>query len=116
MKTLYLAAGGRPHFMKISPLVRALRAHGTNPGFKIIDTSQHYVHELDDVFFDKLCVPAPDAFSGPDSGSQATQVTCLRRWWTAFIPISKGSRKPFPKLDAAFLCSSGTSRYWRISK
>jgi UDP-N-acetylglucosamine 2-epimerase (non-hydrolysing) len=73
MKTLYLVAGARPNFMKIAPLVRALGANGASPGFKIMHTGQHYDHELNDVFFDEICVPAPDAFSRPDSGSQAQQ-------------------------------------------
>jgi UDP-N-acetylglucosamine 2-epimerase (non-hydrolysing) len=28
MKTLFLVAGARPNFMKITPIVRALQAHG----------------------------------------------------------------------------------------
>jgi len=28
MKTIYLVAGARPNFMKIAPIVRAIKAHG----------------------------------------------------------------------------------------
>ena len=73
MKTLYLVAGARPNFMKIAPLVRALRANGANLGFKIIHTGQHYDHELNDVFFDELGIPAPDVLLGAGSGSHAQQ-------------------------------------------
>src|SRR5713101_5351486 len=73
MKTLYLVAGARPNFMKIAPLVRALRADGANLGFKIIHTGQHYDHELSDVFFDELGIPAPDVLLGAGSGSHAQQ-------------------------------------------
>src|SRR5258708_19745826 len=73
MKTLYLVAGVRPNFMKIAPLVRALRANGANLGFRIIHTGQHYDHELNDVFFDELGIPAPDVLLGAGSGSHAQQ-------------------------------------------
>ena len=73
MKTLYLVAGARPNFMKIAPLVRALRANGTNLGFKIIHTGQHYDYELNEVFFDELHIPAPDVFLRAGSGSHAQQ-------------------------------------------
>ncbi|MGH8453029.1 MAG: non-hydrolyzing UDP-N-acetylglucosamine 2-epimerase [Nevskiales bacterium] len=73
MKTLYLVAGARPNFMKIAPLVRALRAHGANLGFKIIHTGQHYDYDLNEVFFDELGIPAPDVYLGAGSGSHAQQ-------------------------------------------
>src|SRR6267143_1628073 len=73
MKTLYLVAGARPNFMKIAPLVRALGANGANLAFKIIHTGQHYDHELNDVFFDELGIPAPNVCLGAGSGSHAQQ-------------------------------------------
>ena len=73
MKTLYLVAGARPNFMKVAPLVRALRANGADLGFKIIHTGQHYDHELNEVFFDELGIPAPDVLLGAGSGSHAQQ-------------------------------------------
>jgi UDP-N-acetylglucosamine 2-epimerase (non-hydrolysing) len=73
MKTLYLVAGARPNFMKIAPLVRALRANGAKLAFKIIHTGQHYDHELNDVFFDELGIPAPDVLLRAGSGSHAQQ-------------------------------------------
>src|SRR6266513_404597 len=59
--------------MKIAPLVRALRAHGDSLSFKIVHTGQHYDHELNNVFFDELGIPAPDEFLGAGSGSHAQQ-------------------------------------------
>ena len=73
MKTLYLVAGARPNFMKIAPLVRALRARGASLGFKIIHTGQHYDRDLNEVFFDELGIPAPDVSLGAGSGSHAQQ-------------------------------------------
>jgi len=73
MKTLYLVAGARPNFMKIAPLVRALRAHCASLDFKIIHTGQHYDHDLNEVFFEELGIPAPDVSLGAGSGSHAQQ-------------------------------------------
>jgi len=73
LRVLYLVAGARPNFMKIAPLVRALRAHGDSLSFKIVHTGQHYDHELNNVFFDELGIPAPDEFLGAGSGSHAQQ-------------------------------------------
>src|SRR6476646_3620297 len=73
MKTLYLVAGARPNFMKIAPLVRALRANGPGLEIRIIHTGQHYDRDLNEVFFDELGIPAPDVFLGAGSGSHAQQ-------------------------------------------
>ena len=72
MKTIYLVAGARPNFMKIAPIVRALRGHA-RLAFKIIHTGQHYDREMNDVFFEELGIPAPDLFMGAGGGSHAEQ-------------------------------------------
>ena len=38
MKTIAIVAGARPNFMKIAPIVRALRKHSGDLGFTIIHT------------------------------------------------------------------------------
>jgi len=73
MKTIAIVAGARPNFMKIAPIVRALRAHDETLGFRIIHTGQHYDHDLNQVFFDELGIPAPDVLLGAGSGSHAQQ-------------------------------------------
>ncbi|WP_374357603.1 non-hydrolyzing UDP-N-acetylglucosamine 2-epimerase [Pseudoduganella danionis] len=69
---LYLVAGARPNFMKIAPIVRALRAHG-GLDYKIIHTGQHYDHDMNEVFFKELGIPAPDLFMAAGGGSHAQQ-------------------------------------------
>lgn len=71
-KTCYLIAGARPNFMKIAPIVRALKAHG-GLDFKIVHTGQHYDREMNDVFFEELGIPQPDVFMGAGGGSHAQQ-------------------------------------------
>lgn len=72
MKTLYLVAGARPNFMKIAPIVRALKAHG-GLEFRIIHTGQHYDREMNEVFFEELGIPEPDVFMAAGGGSHAQQ-------------------------------------------
>lgn len=72
MKRMYLVAGARPNFMKIAPIVRALRAHG-GLAFKIIHTGQHYDRDMNDVFFEELGIPEPDVLMAAGGGSHSHQ-------------------------------------------
>jgi UDP-N-acetylglucosamine 2-epimerase (non-hydrolysing) len=72
MPMLYLIAGARPNFMKIAPIVRALRADG-RLSFKLVHTGQHYDREMSDVFFEELGMPAPDVHLGSGGGGHAAQ-------------------------------------------
>lgn len=72
MPLLYLVAGARPNFMKIAPIVRALRAH-RGFDFKIVHTGQHYDREMNDVFFEELGIPEPDVFMAAGGGSHSQQ-------------------------------------------
>jgi UDP-N-acetylglucosamine 2-epimerase (non-hydrolysing) len=69
---IHLIAGARPNFMKIAPIVRALRADG-RLDWRIVHTGQHYDRDMNDVFFDELGIPAPDVRLGCGGGSHAVQ-------------------------------------------
>jgi len=77
---LFLVAGARPNFMKIAPIVRALKAQ-SDPQitqiprieYKIVHTGQHYDYEMSQAFFDDLEIPKPDFFLEAGSGSHAGQ-------------------------------------------
>lgn len=88
MKLIYLVAGARPNFMKIAPIVRALKGH-PRLGFKIIHTGQHYDHDMNQVFFDELGIPAPDLFMHAGGGSHAEQTA---RIMLAFESLCQSSR------------------------
>jgi UDP-N-acetylglucosamine 2-epimerase (non-hydrolysing) len=66
-----LVAGARPNFMKLAPVVRALRAHGAS--LRIVHTGQHYDPSMNDVFFDELGIPAPDVHLDVGSGTHGAQ-------------------------------------------
>ena len=68
--------GARPNFMKIAPVLRALRAHeGVHS--RLVHTGQHYDKSLSDVLFEDLSLPSPDANLRVGSGSHATQTANL---------------------------------------
>jgi UDP-N-acetylglucosamine 2-epimerase (non-hydrolysing) len=69
---IFLVAGARPNFMKIAPIVRAVKAHG-GLAFKIIHTGQHYDRDMNDVFFEELGIPEPDIFMAAGGGTHAQQ-------------------------------------------
>jgi len=75
---IFLVAGARPNFMKIAPIVRALRAESREKSEKelswmIVHTGQHYDYEMSQAFFDDLELPTPDFFLGAGSDSHAVQ-------------------------------------------
>jgi len=77
---IFLVAGARPNFMKIAPIVRALKAQSdpqitqiTRIEYKIVHTGQHYDYEMSQTFFDDLELPKPDFFLEAGSGSHAFQ-------------------------------------------
>jgi UDP-N-acetylglucosamine 2-epimerase (non-hydrolysing) len=72
VQKIYLVAGARPNFMKIAPIVRALRAH-KRLDFRIIHTGQHYDREMNEVFFEELGIPQPDTFMAAGGGSHSQQ-------------------------------------------
>ena len=69
---IYLVAGARPNFMKLAPIVRALRQDG-RLDWKIIHTGQHYDRDMNEVFFEELGIPAPDVRLGAGGGTHAEQ-------------------------------------------
>src|ERR1035438_2734459 len=69
--------GARPNFMKIAPVVEALRLAGI-PQY-LVHTGQHYDEKMSRLFFDELSIPAPDLNLEVGSGSQAAQTAEIMR-------------------------------------
>ena len=73
---LIIVAGARPNFMKIAPLVEALRPYrDARPDLSVllVHTGQHYDRNMSDGFFQDLGIPEPDVNLGVGSGSHAEQ-------------------------------------------
>lgn len=85
---LHLVAGARPNFMKIAPIVRALRAHG-GLDFRLVHTGQHHDREMNEVFFEELGIPQPDVRLGCGGGSHAQQTAKIM---LAYEELIRGER------------------------
>ena len=71
-------AGARPNFMKVAPLVRALRQNASFD-VRLVHTGQHYDEKLSRIFFEELEIPRPDIELDVGSGSHAAQTAELMR-------------------------------------
>ncbi len=71
-----LIAGARPNFMKIAPIIRAIKlaeSNGNALSYRLVHTGQHYDDKLSKVFFEELNIPHPDINLEAGSGTQAEQ-------------------------------------------
>lgn len=75
-----LIAGARPNFMKIAPIIDAIKMaqkNGSDIDFRLIHTGQHYDKNMSDSFFEQLGIPQPDVNLGAGGGSQAEQTAAI---------------------------------------
>jgi UDP-N-acetylglucosamine 2-epimerase (non-hydrolysing) len=71
-KRILCAVGARPNFMKIAPILRALRPKSLFEP-RLVHTGQHYDERMSRLFFEELGIPKPDLDLGVGSGSHASQ-------------------------------------------
>jgi UDP-N-acetylglucosamine 2-epimerase (non-hydrolysing) len=69
---IFHIVGARPNFMKVAPVLNALRTR-KNVVQTLIHTGQHYDVNMSDVFFQQLGIPEPDVNLAVGSGSHAKQ-------------------------------------------
>lgn len=69
---VYLVAGARPNFVKLAPVLAALKARGILDA-RVIHTGQHYDAALSESFFEILQIDAPDVNLDVGSGTHAVQ-------------------------------------------
>ena len=80
MKLIDLIAGARPNFMKIAPIIDALKvaeARGGPLRYRLVHTGQHYDRAMSGDFFEQLCIPEPDINLEAGSGTQAEQAAVI---------------------------------------
>lgn len=71
-----IIAGARPNFMKIAPIIEAIKKtaqSGKNIHYRLVHTGQHYDKNMSESFFEELGIPAPDVNLACGGGSQAEQ-------------------------------------------
>jgi UDP-N-acetylglucosamine 2-epimerase (non-hydrolysing) len=77
---LTIIAGARPNFMKIAPIIDAIKRqqnNGENLTYRLVHTGQHYDKKMSGDFFEQLGIPEPDANLEAGGGSQAEQTAAI---------------------------------------
>jgi UDP-N-acetylglucosamine 2-epimerase (non-hydrolysing) len=82
MKVVHVV-GARPNFMKVAPVLAALRAY-EDVEQCLVHTGQHYDVKMSDVFFHQLGIPAPDINLSVGSGAHGKQTAEIM---TRFEPV-----------------------------
>ena len=85
-----LIAGARPNFMKVAPIIKAIKEWNKQPNpnpslkgreneieYRLVHTGQHYDKNMSDTFFEELGIPAPDVNLGCGGGTQAEQTAAI---------------------------------------
>ncbi len=73
MYRLICIVGARPNFMKMAPIMAALKAESPEIDVKLVHTGQHYDEAMKHQFFVQLGIPEPDIDLGVGSGSHSVQ-------------------------------------------
>jgi UDP-N-acetylglucosamine 2-epimerase (non-hydrolysing) len=77
-------AGARPNFMKVAPIVAAMKRRQAEFQPLLVHTGQHYDEAMSASFFRDLEMPEPDVYLGVGSGSHAAQTAATMQ---AFEPV-----------------------------
>jgi UDP-N-acetylglucosamine 2-epimerase (non-hydrolysing) len=122
MTPIYLVAGARPNFVKLAPLVSALRADTAHPmdaqpvaeariPFKIVHTGQHYDEALSGSFFQTLGIPAPDIDLDVGSGTHGVQTArILERFEGLLLENPPRAVVVFGDVNSTLACAVAASK------
>jgi len=69
--------GARPNFMKVAPIVAAMKRRPVSFQPLVVHTGQHYDAAMSDSFFRDLKLPEPDTHLGVGSASHAAQTAAV---------------------------------------
>ena len=81
-------AGARPNFIKIAPIIEAIKAKktsGYDMDYRLVHTGQHYDKKMSGDFFDQLGIPSPDVNLEVGSGTQAEQTGRIMMGYEALL-------------------------------
>ena len=85
-----LIAGARPNFMKIAPIINAIKCIPSEElKYRLIHTGQHFDKNMSDSFFIQLGLPTPDINLNAGGGSQAEQTAKIMIGYEKVIEILK---------------------------
>ncbi|WP_276372814.1 UDP-N-acetylglucosamine 2-epimerase (non-hydrolyzing) [Chryseolinea sp. H1M3-3] len=75
-----IVAGARPNFMKIGPIINAIKFQQERDryiNYRLVHTGQHYDQKMSGNFFHDLRIPEPDINLGGGGGTQAEQTAAI---------------------------------------
>lgn len=85
-----LIAGARPNFMKIAPILEAIRASDKLRGqARLVHTGQHYDRAMSGDFFEQLGLPEPDVNLGAGGGTQAEQTAAIMTGYERVVAAAR---------------------------
>ncbi len=84
MLKVIIVAGARPNFMKVAPIVAAMKLRQAEFQPLVVHTGQHYDEAMSEAFFRDLEMPKPDVYLGVGSASHAAQTASVMQ---AFEPV-----------------------------
>ncbi|WP_442947169.1 non-hydrolyzing UDP-N-acetylglucosamine 2-epimerase [Noviherbaspirillum sp.] len=77
--SILCVVGARPNFMKMAPIIAALKNLASNPSVQLLHTGQHYDVAMNHQYFEALGIPAPDINLDVGSASHAVQTAEVMR-------------------------------------
>jgi len=93
---LLVIAGARPNFMKVAPLMKAIRRRNSHAGngearldARLVHTGQHYDEAMSEIFFRELGIRPPDINLAVGSGSHAVQTAKIMTGFEAICESEK---------------------------
>src|SRR5437763_2558243 len=81
--------GARPNFMKVAPVVEAMRRRARAFAPLVVHTGQHYDELMSDAFFRDLGLPRPDVDLGVGSASHAVQTAGIIQAFEPYVVSEK---------------------------
>lgn len=87
-----IIAGARPNFMKIAPIIDAIKKakhEGKDIHFRLVHTGQHYDRNMSGSFFEELGIPDPDINLEAGGGTQAEQTASIMTGYEKLIMSDK---------------------------
>ncbi len=84
VRPVICVVGARPNYMKMAPILRALRNHSPPIPLLLVHTGQHYDKDMNDRLFEDLKLPRPDINLEVGSATHAVQTAEVMR---RFEPI-----------------------------
>jgi UDP-N-acetylglucosamine 2-epimerase (non-hydrolysing) len=102
---LELIAGARPNFVKLAPVVHALRRVSALR-VRVVHTGQHFDASMSDVFFEELGMAPPDVHLGVGGGSSGAQTARILQSYEAHLLAHRPTATVvFGDVDSTMACA-----------